>query len=205
MEHHRIRPGLSAAPLFLLFAAVFGLAVPAAPQMWPPLTDAQKAVKEAPGQPGAPAVCLYREQTSNHDNWTFSEFRRIKILTPAGKDYGTIEVPFSEAWTVERIRARVIKPDGGIATFTGQIFEKTVLQIGGFKRMVKSFALPDLEVGSIIDYRYDLKLDLEKAASARSISLERWKPEEGGVPDGLSLLSYTTELWDFNAPLYTYK
>ncbi len=182
-----------------------GAAADAAPQVWPPVTDAQKAVDAAPGQPGAPAVYLYREQVSDQNEWTFKAFSRLKILTAAGKDYGTIEVPFSEAWKVEGIRARVVQPDGRIVPFTGEIFEKTILQVGGLKRMVKTFALPDLGVGSIIDCGYDLKFDLKKAASAQSLSLERWKPEEGGVPNDLSLLSYTVELWDFDAPLYTFK
>ena len=71
--------------------------------------------------------------------------------------------------------------------------------------MVKTFALPDIDVGSILEYTYDLKLNLKKAASTRSLSLERWKPEEGGVPDDLQPYSFTTEIWDFDAPLFTLK
>lgn len=190
--------------LALVLAALGGAAF-ARSQQWPPITEAEKAVKDCPGQPGAPAVYLYREQTSNEDDWTFSAFTRLKILTPAGKDYGSIEVPFSEAWKVKDIRARVLQPDGRIVPFTGEIYEKTIVQVGRLKRLAKTFALPDLDVGSIIEYGYDLKLDLGKAASARNLSLERWEPEEGGVPADLSLLSFITEIWDINAPLFTFK
>jgi hypothetical protein len=190
--------------LILVLGALEGAAF-AGPQKWPPITEAEKAVTQCPGQPGAPAVYLYREQTSNHNDWTFSAFARLKILTPAGKDYGTIEIPFSNVWRVEGIWARVLQPDGRIAPFSGEIYEKTVLQVGRLKTLVKTFALPDLDVGSIIEYGYSLKLDLNRAASARSLSLERWEPEEGGVPTGGSLLSYLVEIWDFNAPLYTFK
>ncbi len=188
----------------LIIGALAGMAL-AGPQEWPPITEAEKAVTQCPGQPGAPAVYLYREQTSDHNTWTFSAFTRLKILTPAGKEYGTIEIPFSDAWQVEDIRARVLQPDGRIATFYGEIFEKTVVAVGRFRHVVKTFALPDLDVGSIIEYAYSLKLDMKKAASARSLSLERWKPEEGGVPIGLSQLSYVLEVWDLNEPLYTFK
>lgn len=177
----------------------------AGPGQWPPITDAERAVKECPGQPGAPAVYLYRQQTSDHNEWTFSAFARLKILTPAGKDYGTIEIPFSDVWEVKNIWAAVIRPDGRAVPFSGEIFEKTVLQVGRLKRLVKTFALPDLDVGSIIEYGYELKLDLKRAASAQSLSLERWEPEEGGLPVGLSQFSYVVEIWDLIAPLYTFK
>jgi hypothetical protein len=190
--------------ILILGGALVGPAF-AEPQEWPPITEAEKAVTQCPGQPGEPAVYLYRERTYDENKWTFSAFERLKILTPAGKDYGTIEIPFSEAWRVEDLWARVIQPDGRTVPFAGEIFEKTVLQVGRLKRLVKTFALPDLDVGSIIEYGYSLKLDLKRAATAQSLSLERWKPEEGGVPTGWSQLSYLTEIWDFNAPLYTFK
>jgi hypothetical protein len=177
----------------------------ASQQTLPPLTDADRAIKQCPGQPGAPAIYLYRGQTSNQNDWTFSESRRLKVLTEAGKAYGTIEIPFSEAWEVEAIRANVVRPDGKAIPFNGVMFDKTVVQVGGFKRMVKTFALPDVEVGSILEYTYDLKLNLKKAASAGSLRLERWKPEEGGIPNDLQPYAFTAEVWDFDAPLYTLK
>lgn len=177
----------------------------AAQQTLPVLTEADRAITQCPGQPGAPAIYLYRGRTLNQDDWTFSESRRLKVLTPAGKEYATIEIPFSEAWEVKAIQANVVRPDGQSVPFRGEIFDKTIVQVGRLKRMVKTFALPEIEAGSIIEYTYDLKLNLRKAASAGSLSLERWKPEEGGVPDDLQPYSFTTEIWDFDAPLYTLK
>jgi len=191
--------------VLLLLGTVFGSFVHAAPEDWPPVTDAERTLKDCPGQPGAAAVCLSKVQISNHSDWTFKIFHRLKILTAAGKEYGTVEVPFSEVWQVKEIKARVVRPDGQVRPFTGEIFEKTLLQIGRLRRLVKTFALPDVDVGSIIDYRYELKLDLKKAVSARSLRLERWKPEEGGVPSDSPRLAYTVELWDFDSPLYTYQ
>ncbi|MCU0244107.1 MAG: DUF3857 domain-containing protein [Acidobacteria bacterium] len=203
MGHRRSvrRSVLTAAFLALLAAG----AAAAETQDWPPVTDEDKAVKDCPGQPGAPAVYLLRHQFSNDNDMSFRAFFRLKVLTDAGKAYGDIEIPFSEAWRIKDIQARVVKPDGRAVPYTGPIFEKTVVQVGRLKRLVKTFALPDIEVGSIIDHRYELKLDPKKAASSRSLSLERWKPEEGGYPEDLSLLSYTTNIWDFTAPLYTFK
>jgi hypothetical protein len=174
-------------------------------QQWPSITEAEKAVNQCPGQPGAPAVYLYREQTSNHVYSTFSSFARLKILTAAGKEYGAIEIPCSDVWKVEDIRARVLQPDGRIVPFTGEIYEKTVAQVGRNKMLIKTFALPNIDVGSIIEYGYRLRLDQNRAASAQIIGLEQWEPEEGGVPTDRPLLSYMDEIWNFDAPLYTFK
>lgn len=195
-------PRLVLSALGPVFVIVGGYA---SQQTLPPLTDADRAIKQIPGQPGAPAIYLYRGQTSNQNDWTFSESCRLKVLTEAGKEYGTIEIPFSEAWEVEAVRANVVRPDGKAIPFKGEVFDKTVVQFGRFKRMVKTFALPDVEVGSILEYTYDLKLNLKKAASAGSLRLERWKPEEGGIPNDLQPYAFTTEVWDFDAPLYTLK
>ncbi len=197
--------GRPVAILAVLVVLCSVTAAAAAPQEWPPVTDEEKAVKDCPGQPGAPAIYLSRVEISNGDDWSYQVFHRLKILTDAGKAYGNVEVPFSEAWRVKDIEARVVKPDGRSVPFIGEIFEKTVVQVGRLKRLVKTFALPEIETGCIIDYRYELKLDPKKYASAGSLSLERWKPEEGGTPDFLSLHSYTVEIWDFAAPLYTSK
>jgi hypothetical protein len=192
----------------VLAALIMGIGVAsasAAPQMLPPVTAADRALKECPAVPGAPAVYLFRGYMSSSEDMTFSRSFRIKILTPAGKDYATIEIPFSESWEVEGIRASVMKPDGRVVPFAGEIFEKTIVQVGGFKWLVKTFALPDVEVGSIIDCVSDLKYNRKKGGGGRALRLEAWKPEEGGEPDFRSLTSYTMERWDFEAPLFTYK
>ena len=191
--------------LALLFLCAGAVGAIPAPQEWPPVTEAEYALKECPGQPGAPAVYLYREQTSDANEWTFKVFNRLKILSPSGRDYANIEIPFSEAWRVKTIEARVVQPDGRIQPFTDEIFEKTIVQVGRLKRSVKTLVMPDVDVGCIIDYRYELKFDPKRASKARSLKLERWKPEEGGLPVDLRLFSYIVELWDLNAPLYTRK
>ena len=109
----RVRVSKCALRLTLVLSVLCGAAF-AWSQQWPPISEAEKAVDQCPGQPGAPAVYLYREHTSNHIYWTVSSFARLKILTPAGKEYGTIEIPFSDVWKVEDIRARVLQPDGRI-------------------------------------------------------------------------------------------
>jgi hypothetical protein len=196
-------PFLSLVLLPVLVLGPGGAAAFAAPQMLPPISAANRALKDCPAVPGAPAVYLFRGYQSSSEAGTISRAYQIKILTQAGKDYANVNVPYSESWDVESIRASVIKPDGRNVPFTGEIFEKTIVQVGGFKRMVKTFALPDVEVGSIIEYVYDLKR--KKGGSGGGLRLAAWRPEEGGEPDFWSQTSFTMERWDFEAPLFTYK
>ena len=57
----------------------------------------------------------------------------------------------STSWTS---RARTIHPDGSIVNFEGKPFEKTIVKASGYKYLAKTFTLPDVHPGSIIEYRY---------------------------------------------------
>ena len=53
------------------------------------------------------------------------------------------------------IAARTIKPDGSIVELKKEdIFERTVVKASGLKVKAKSFAMPGVEPGAIIEYRW---------------------------------------------------
>ena len=56
------------------------------------------------------------------------------------------------------IRARTIRPDGSIADFDGKVFDKSIAKAKGLKYLAKTFTLPDVQVGSIIEYYYTIDL-----------------------------------------------
>jgi hypothetical protein len=70
------------------------------------------------------------------------------------------------------LMARVVRPDGTSVPFAGRVFEKTVLRTGQIKVTVKTFALPDVEVGSIVDYRYKIVPDNAKSSTKGLEALE---------------------------------
>ena len=117
-----------------------------------------------PKAPGAPAIILYRQvdrddngRTSHEDN-----YYRVKILTEEGRKYADVEIVFAKGRNdVIGIRARTIKPDGSIRDFDGKVFEKTIEKSRGSKYFAKTFTLPEVQPGSIIEYyySYDLKED----------------------------------------------
>lgn len=53
------------------------------------------------------------------------------------------------------IAGRAIKPDGSIVELKKDaIFERTIVKVGGFKFKAKTFAMPSVEPGVIIEYRW---------------------------------------------------
>jgi len=52
------------------------------------------------------------------------------------------------------LKARTIRPDGTIANFEGKAFDKTIVKAKGVKYLAKTFSMPDVQVGSIIEYHY---------------------------------------------------
>ena len=86
-----------------------------------------------------------------------------------------MEIPyFEEQGNIIAIRARTIRPDGTIAVFEGKAYDKTIVKARNVKYLAKTFTLPDVQVGSIIEYRYTrrhggelrvrLELDFEQRA-----------------------------------------
>ena len=66
--------------LMAVFAVLCGRpALAQAP--WPPIASEDLAMKDCPKQPGAPAVILYREESTDADEGVTTVFRRLKILT----------------------------------------------------------------------------------------------------------------------------
>jgi len=120
-----------------------------------------------PEVPGAAAVYLNREETTEDKLHAWSVYVRLKVLTDKGKDYANVELNYGRpnsggGYTIGDIAGRTIHPDGTIIPFTGKPYEKLIEKTQGyegFKHMAKVFTLPDVEVGSIIEYRYTLRYD----------------------------------------------
>jgi len=109
-----------------------------------------------PKAPGAPAIYLYRQLDRDDQMMQERDYLRIKILTEEGRKHADVEIRFANiAGDVRDIKARTIRPDGSVVNFSGQIYDKTVVKARGFEFRAKTFTLPDVQVGSIIEYRYE--------------------------------------------------
>jgi Domain of Unknown Function with PDB structure (DUF3857)/Transglutaminase-like superfamily len=123
---------------------------------WQPISPEELKMTSLPEAPGAPAVILYR-QVDRDDGRTPHEdtYVRIKILTEEGRKYANVEIPYvKEYGGMTAIKARTIRPNGSIAAFDGKVYEQTIVKAKGVKYLAKTFTLPDVQVGSIVEYRY---------------------------------------------------
>ncbi|HKF52148.1 MAG TPA: DUF3857 domain-containing protein [Candidatus Acidoferrales bacterium] len=137
----------------------FPAGTPAADE-WQPINPADLALKDNPASPGSHAMILYRREHTDSEQSFVTEYYRIKIFTEEGKSQADVEVPFIKGRDhVEDIRARTIRPDGSIVPFAGQVFEKEIVKAGGIKVLEKTFTLPDVQPGCIIEYMYKLQKD----------------------------------------------
>src|SRR5580692_813061 len=163
MSTRRCKVLLSAVMVVLALATVCPSSLWAGTGFQPVNPDELKMTGD-PKAPGAPAIILYRQvdrddngRTSHEDN-----YYRVKILTEEGRKYADVEIVFAKGRNdVIGIRARTIKPDGSIRDFDGKVFEKTIEKSRGSKYLAKTFTLPEVQPGSIIEYyySYDLKED----------------------------------------------
>jgi hypothetical protein len=128
---------------------------------WQPISPEELKMTSVAEAPGAPAVILYRQVDRDDSARTGNQYNyvRIKILADAGRKYGDVEIPFfREQGTIHGLKARTIRPDGTIANFAGKAFDKTIVKAKGLKYLAKTFTLPDVQVGSIIEYHYTYDL-----------------------------------------------
>lgn len=140
----------------LLFAATTSLyAVD-----WLPVDPADLALKQSKSDPNADAEALFRqvwvgsEQHGEYVKNLYAEYIRIKIFSDRGKDTGTVEIPYFGASSIYDLSARTIHSDGTIVNLAKDAIFDKVIEKRGFKTKVITFALPSVEPGSIIEYKY---------------------------------------------------
>ncbi len=63
-------------------------------QAWLPIAPDELSMTSIPEVPGATAVVLYKEETTDDALRAFSYYTRVKVLTEGGKDFANIELPF---------------------------------------------------------------------------------------------------------------
>ncbi len=113
-----------------------------------------------PAAPNAAAVYLYREETTDDKLHMHSMYVRLKVLTDEGRNYADVEIPYEKRkFSITDVAGRTIHADGTIVPFTGKPYDKVIQKTATFQYQKKIFSMPDVQVGSIIEYRYKLRYD----------------------------------------------
>lgn len=118
--------------------------------------------------PEAKAVYLDFDENDNDMRNDHVITVRLKILTQAGVTrYSDIEPAMTgRHFAIEDVQARTIHSDGTVIPFKGHPFIKTIKQNGEtYKATV--FSMPDVQVGSILEYTYRLTYDDRMLLPAR--------------------------------------
>ncbi|HWX39669.1 MAG TPA: DUF3857 domain-containing protein [Blastocatellia bacterium] len=129
---------------------------------WKPIEPEQLSSKTPAVEKDADAEALFwevrvmDEYTGNEPRTVLSHYIRIKIFTDRGRESESkIDILYRRSTRISDIAARTIKPDGTIVTVKKEdIFERTIAKAGGLKFQAKSFAMPAVEPGAIIEYRW---------------------------------------------------
>ncbi|HVN93966.1 MAG TPA: DUF3857 and transglutaminase domain-containing protein [Terracidiphilus sp.] len=141
----------------LLLAAVSPVLIHA--QFQPPNPDELKMTAD-PAAPGADAVYLEISEVSNDPVHYRSYYERIKVLTEKGKELATVEIPYLKGDSkIESIKGRTIHSDGTIVPLQVKPEDLLIAKSGDKQANKKVFTLPSVEVGSILEFSYDLQYD----------------------------------------------
>ena len=96
---------------------------------------------------------------------TLNHYLRVKVFTDRGKEkFSTVEIERFGKRRIGDVRGRTIKPDGTIIDLKKDaIFDRELAKTKSFKAHGTTFALPNVEVGDIIEYQYKEYRDNELA------------------------------------------
>ncbi len=97
------------------------------------------------------------QETADDQLHTQSYYAQIKVLTEKGKELATVEIPYRGNFQVTDIQARTIHPDGTVLPLEGKPEDLLVAKSGDVRFGRKVFTLPSVEVGSVLEYRYNLE------------------------------------------------
>jgi hypothetical protein len=176
MKYYSIRK-YACVPFLILAVLLVSRAVPAADEItWKPVSAAELQMNTPVVEAGADAEALFWDVTvdDKFGHLNYRHYVRVKIFTERGRErFAKMDIPFMKGKKVEDIAARVIKPDGTIVNLKpSDIFEREIVRSSWLKVMAKSFAVPGIEPGVIVEYQYSETMKYEWAGVER-LSFQR--------------------------------
>jgi len=157
-----------------------------------------------PMAPGAPAVFLYREEATDNFSHYVSSYARIKVLTEMGKEWATVSVPYQPGYEGKPIiEARTIHPDGSVYPLKMSDDDLLVEQRKAIRVHRIVFNLPNVTVGSILEYRWTRPLTGTDLHFFERLG-------EGDKKEALaslesSQLAWDTPTWEVQQPIFVHK
>ena len=135
---------------------------------WTKPTPEEFQMTAEPAAPGAAAIYLFRDELADDKLHIHITYVRLKILTEKGKEYADQEISYEGAqFKIFGVEGRTIHSDGTVIPFSGKPYQKVLEKAGKEKYKATVFTLPDVQVGSILEYRYVLSYESNLVVSPR--------------------------------------
>jgi hypothetical protein len=150
------------------FCTVLPAAAVAQNKEWRTVSADELSAKAPLVEPDADAeAILWDVYVSDEDSGgtlqtVLNHYLRIKIFNERGREsFSKVDIPFGRVEGVgfnvkiRDIAARTTKPDGSVVELKeSDIFDRDVIKGDGVKLKAKSFAVPGIEPGAVIEYRW---------------------------------------------------
>lgn len=162
----RLGPSLALAACLCLAALAAAPASTAFAADWKPIDPTHLAMKAPVVDKDADAEVIFWEVRVAHEDkgddvgTVLDHYVRIKIFTERGREsQSRIDIPSAKIGRreikIKDIAGRTIKPDGSVVELKKEdVYERDIVKASGVKVKAKSFAMPAVEPGAIIEYRW---------------------------------------------------
>lgn len=187
---------------FLLFLLLISqnqnLSAVAVDDPWLPITPEELAMKTPKVEADADAEAIFWEvriDDSASDELSLKHYIRVKIYTERGREkYSKFDIPYAKGMRIKDLAARVIAPDNTITEIRKEdIFDREIFKADGVKVKAKSFAVPNIGPGVIVEYRYKEAIE-DAGANGMRLQLQRDIP--------VQTLSYYYKPYNDRSPSY---
>ncbi len=197
MKYYRVRRQFRVLS-FLCLSLVFSSLVSAQDKDWRPVSAQELGTKTPVVEPDADAEAIFWEvriDDSSDEDLSLKHYVRVKIFTERGREkYSKFDIPFTKGMKIKDLAARVTKPDGtSVEIKKEDVFEREIIKASGLKIKAKSFAVPNIEPGVIIEYRYKESIN-DAGAMGMRLQFQRDVPVQN--------LSYFYKPYNSQKPRY---
>ncbi len=144
---------------------------------WLPVTEEERNLKAPTIDPDAGAEALFwrvhvvDSVQGEEPQTVLYHYLRIKVFNQRGcEEQGTQDISYYGKHLIGEVAGRTIKPDGTIVELKKDaVFKRDLVKAGGVKVKVVSFAMPAVEPGVILEYRWRETRDNELASYVRML------------------------------------
>ncbi|MBI1353232.1 MAG: DUF3857 domain-containing protein [Acidobacteria bacterium] len=129
---------------------------------WEPIDPALLSLQKPKIDPDADAEAVFwkvwlADKMQGDMPQTFEQhYVRLKIFTDRGvENHTTVDLASVRKTRIDTVRGRTIKPDGRIVELEkATVFERDVVKAGDVRVRMRSFSMPNVEVGDVIEYQW---------------------------------------------------